>query len=97
MARKTSKEYLTEHNNLQAKLSALESRIENRAKQMVKKQPDVRFIEDNPFITVQEMMDTAFNEDRETRTSTYIDIIKAIEDHNLKQSRIVQKTIYDDL
>lgn len=94
MARKTSSDYFKDYNKATANLSTLESRIENRAKQLAKKQPDIMFEDD---VTVAEAIEGLWERDREDRVYTAIDIIRKIEEHNLKQAGIVQKTIYDDL
>ena len=87
MPRKTAKDYFKDYNKATAKLSSLESTIENRAKQMADKQPDVMFEED---VTVAEAVEGLWNRDREDRVYTAIDIIRKIEEHNEKQAGVVQ-------
>jgi len=90
MARKTAQDYMLEHNKLEVRLSALESRIENRCKQLVKKQPDIPY---NDEVTVQEMLDVLWCNDRYDRIQYALNIIQIIEEYNLKQAGIVQTTI----
>lgn len=95
MARKTAKNYFKDYTNITARLSKLEATIEKRAQQMVKKQPDVPYEDDQ---TVSEFMSDAIPfYDREDRVYACIDIIRKIEDHNLAAAGIVQKTIHDEL
>lgn len=91
MARKTAKDYYKDYSKVTAKLSSLESTIEKRAEQLAKKQPDVMFDEDE---TVKDIMDNIWNRDREDRVYTCIDVIRRIEEHNLKTAGITEQKLF---
>lgn len=89
MARKTSKEYRKEYQDLLDKTKVLEGRIKKRALDMCKKFPDVPICGGS---TISKDILTAC----EQSTHAYIDVIRDIEEHNEKQSGYVQTSMYED-
>ena len=100
--RKTAQDLLTERNKLQKKLSALDSRIVDRCKEMVKKFPNVNFgiILMGKFRTNGNDVDVKFVCDQfdlmkeDYKISMAIKIIKRIELHNLLKTGHVQTTMF---
>jgi len=105
MARKTYSDHHKEYSDALLKLTSIQSRIERRAQELIKTQPDVIIgskadIEQTPM-TVKEYYDefqlylkATDNPDYDLATTAFLKIIKSIEEHNLKQAGIVQTTMF---
>jgi hypothetical protein len=91
--RKTHKDYKKEYNDLKRKQKGLESRIRERTKEMVKKQPSVMM----NTSTVSEFFNRVVDKIKlEYQTQQFLRIIKVIEDYNEKKSNIKQLKMFED-
>lgn len=92
--RKTAKDYRKEYGDLIEKKIALEARIKKRAIELCKKFPDVKV--SNVFTTESFYSSHYSNPDNFVSVDGYLNVIQKIEEHNQKQSGIVQTSLYDD-
>lgn len=94
MARKTSKEYSKEYQDLLNKTKVLESRIKKRALNMCKKFPDVKIgLNSNTNHIIKLHTDEP---NLSLTTNIYIRTISNIEKYNENQSGYVQTSMYED-
>lgn len=103
--RETSTDLTNKHTDTMSKLKGLQSRIQERAKEMSHKQPDVLYgynAQERTPITVKQWYDefdlyikTNINPDMEFATKVFLKIIKKIEEHNEKNSLYVQGKLFD--
>lgn len=102
--RDTSTDLRNKHTDAMSKLSGLRSRIQQRAKELVEKQPDVLYghLIDKTPVTVKEWYDefdlhirASDRPDMEFVTEVFLNIIKKIEEYNEKNSPYVQGKMFD--
>ena len=90
MARKTSKEYSKEHQDLTNKLKALETRIEKRTLDLCQQFPDVIIGE----ITTAKDFKHWYDDINILDTNRCLKVMSKIEEYNEKQSGHIQTTIF---
>jgi molybdopterin-biosynthesis enzyme MoeA-like protein len=94
--RKTYKDYKKQYDNIIEKQKAIESRIKQRAKEMVKNQPGVKMNNFESNRTVSEQFNTIENKLKpEYKTKQFLRIIKVIEQYNEKKSGIKQLKMFE--
>lgn len=94
MARKTSKEYRKEYQDLLDKKNILEFRIKKRALDMCKKFPDVKIGLNSSTNHIIKLHTDDPN--LSLTTNIYIRTIGSIEEYNEKQSGHIQTSMYED-
>lgn len=104
--RDTSTDLRNKHTDAMSKLKGLQSRIQQRAKEMVQKQPNVivgyKMDQERTPHTVKEFydeyqlyIDSQLSPDMEFATMAFLRIIEVVEKHNEKNSPHIQGKMFD--